>query len=122
MNPASGFDPGMAAAQRTINGAGNGRMFIGTGDIWYTQAGVLLPKGNHGKMRIQPFGAYTFKKLEALDQNGSYFDVGANFYIDGHDAKITPQYSTRPLYYNQNGKRVINGHKGEVLLQFQIYL
>lgn len=122
MNPASGFDPNRPAAQRTINGPGNSRAFIGTGSIWYTQAGMLLPKGEKGKMRIQPFGAYTFKALEALDQNGHYFDVGANFYIDGHDAKITPQYSTRPLYYNQNGQRRIDGSRGEFLIQFQIYL
>jgi hypothetical protein len=122
MNPASGFDPTMPAAQRTINGPGNSRAFIGTGNIWYTQAGLLLPKGNKGKMRIQPFGAYTLKKFDALDQNGNYLDVGANFYIDGHHAKITPQYSTRPLYFNQNGQRRIDGNKGEFLLQFQIYL
>ncbi|TAD84631.1 MAG: porin [Bacteroidetes bacterium] len=122
MNPASGFDPAMAAADRTINGPGNGRIFVGTGSLWYTQAGLLLPSGKQSKMRVQPFAAYTFKKLEALDQAGSYFDVGANFYIDGHHAKITPQYSTRPLYYNQNGKRQINGTRGEFLLQFQVYL
>jgi hypothetical protein len=122
MNPASGFDPNMPANQRPINGPGNNREFIGTGNIWYTQAGFLLPKSEKGKLRIQPFGAYTYKKLEALDDNGHYFDVGANFFIDGHHAKITPQYSTRPLYYNQNGQRRIDGNKGEFILQFQIYL
>ncbi len=122
MNPASGFDPNMPAAQRTINGPGNNREFIGTGNIWYTQAGLLLPKGEKGKLRIQPFGAYTLKNLEALDQIGNYFDLGANFFLDGHHAKLTPQYSTRPLYYNQNGQRRINGTKGEFLLQLQIFL
>lgn len=122
MNPASGFDPAVEAAMRTINGPGNGRMFVGTGNMWYTQAGFLLPKGKSEKMRIQPFAAYTYKNFEALDQAGHYFDAGANFYLDGHHAKITPQYSTRPIYYQQNGKSTIRGSRGEFLLQFQIYL
>ena len=122
MNPASGFDPNVPAANRTLNGPGNARMFVGTGNIWYTQAGLLLPKGKNGKTRIQPFAAYTYKKFDALDQAGHYFDAGANFFLDGHHAKITPQVSTRPLYFNQNGLKTINGSKAEFQLQFQIYL
>jgi hypothetical protein len=122
MNPASGFDPNLPAKERTLNGPGNSRTFIGTGNILYTQAGILLPKGEKGKVRIQPFAAHTIKQLEALDQNGHFFDAGANFFLDGHHAKITPQYSTRPLYFDVNGQKKINGTKGEFLLQFQIYL
>jgi hypothetical protein len=122
MNPASGFDPAVAAANRPLNGAGNNRFFVGTGNIWYTQAGLLLPKGKGGKMRVQPFAAYTWKKLDYLDNVGSYYDFGANFFLDGHNAKITPQYSTRPMYYLRDGKRVKDGTRGEFILQLQIYL
>jgi hypothetical protein len=122
MNSATGFDPALAVAQRTLNGPGDARMFIGTGNIFYTQAGLLLPKGKKNKVRVQPFGAYTWKQLKYLDEPGSYFDFGANFFLDGHNAKITPQYSTRPLYYLRNGQRVKDGTKGEFLLQLQIYL
>lgn len=122
MNPSAGFDPAFDVAKRSMNGAGNGRMFVGTGSIWYTQAGILLPKGKNSKTRVQPFAAYTMKNFDALDQTGHYFDIGTNFFIDGHHAKLTPQYSTRPLYYNQNGQRKIDGSKGEFLLQFQVYL
>lgn len=122
MNPSTGFDPNMPAAERTIQGPGNSRYFVGTGNIWYTQAGLLLPKGKKGKMRIQPFGAYTWKKFDYLDEAGSYFDIGANFFIDGHHAKITPQYSTRPLYFQRDGKRIAQGSRGEFQIQFQVYL
>jgi hypothetical protein len=123
MNPASGFDPAVAASQRSINGFGNNRFFVGTGDIWYTQAGLLLPKTSQtSKVRIQPLAAYTFKKFDYLDQTGNYFDIGANFFLDGHHAKITPQYSTRPLYYLRNGQRLRDGSLGEFLLQLQVYL
>jgi hypothetical protein len=122
MNTSSQFDPNLAASERTLNGPGISRMFVGTGNIFYTQAGLLLPKSLHSKMRIQPFAAYTRKNLEYLDEGGSYFDIGTNFFLDGHHAKITPQFSTRPLYYQRDTKRVIDGIKSEFLLQLQIFL
>lgn len=122
MNPSSGFDPTLPPGQLPLNGPGNSRVFVGTGNILYTQAGLLLPKGNKGKMRMQPFAAHTYKKFEAIDQSGHYFDAGINFFLDGHHAKITPQYSTRPVYFDVNGQKKINGTKGEFLIQVQIYL
>jgi hypothetical protein len=122
MNSSTGFDPSIALANRTLNGPGDARMLLGTGNIFYVQSGILLPKGNNNKIRVQPFGAYTWKKINYLDDNGHYLDAGVNFFIDGHNAKITTQYSTRPLYYLRNGERVKDGTKGEFLLQLQIYL
>ncbi|MBC3787958.1 porin [Spirosoma utsteinense] len=117
-NPAQA-DPAFAG-QRALAGPGNARAFVGTGSIWYTQAGLLLPKATEKpKMRIQPFAAYTYKNFEALGKAGNYYDIGANFYLDGHHAKITPQYSTRPVYTDRN---TISGNKGEFILQAQIYL
>jgi hypothetical protein len=122
MNPSSGFEAGMPLNERTLNGPGNGRMFIGTGNIWYTQAGLLLPNKTNDKLKLQPYAAYTFKRLKALDDAGHYFDVGCNFFLDAHHAKLTPQYSSRPLYFDVNGKRNVTQRKGELILQFQIYL
>jgi hypothetical protein len=52
---------------------------MGSGNIWYTQAGVLLPcKDAKPKIRIQPFGAVTYKTL-MLWNNQAQFDVGSNF-------------------------------------------
>ena len=93
---------------------------IGTGSIWYTQAGILLPKAtDKPKMRVQPFAAYAYKNFEALKKAGSYFDFGSNFFIDGHHAKVTLQYSMRPIY---TAVDKISGNKGEFLVQFQTYL
>ncbi|WP_266365325.1 porin [Tellurirhabdus rosea] len=105
--------------RRSLSGPGNARPMIGTGTIWYTQAGLLLPKGDKSKVRVQPFAAYAVKDFEALGKTGNYYDMGCNFYIDGHHAKITPQYSTRPVYLDAN---TISGSKGEFILQAQIYL
>lgn len=104
---------------RAIAGAGNAQPTMGTGSIWYTQAGFLIP-GSHDKpkVRIQPYAAYTYKNFEALDKASSQFDVGANWYLDGHHAKITTQYATRPVYTSTDSYST----KGEFLVQLAIYL
>ncbi len=104
---------------RPITGVGNSQPTIGSGSIWYTQAGLLLPNSNEKpKVRIQPFAAYTYKNFDALDKASGQFDIGSNFFLDGHHAKITTQYSTRPVYMSTNDVK----SKGELLVQLQIYL
>ena len=105
---------------RALAGPGNSQAAIGTGNIWYTQAGILLPSTvAKPKVRVQPFGAFTYKNFDALEKASTQFDVGTNFFIDGQHAKITAQYSTRPVYASVSD---INGLKGEFILQLQIYL
>ena len=111
-------DPAFTGA-RALAGPGNSQPLIGTGQIWYTQAGLLLPtSAEKPKVRVQGFGAYTYKNFEALDKASSQFDIGANFFIDGHHAKITTQYSTRPVYTSPNTL----ANKGEFVAQLQVYL
>jgi hypothetical protein len=105
---------------RAAEGAGDARYAIGTGGIWYTQAGFLLPKQISKKVRFQPFGAIALKNFDALQEQGSYWDIGANAFIDGHHAKLTAQYSSRPIYDNASKK--VFDRKGEFILQFQVYL
>ncbi len=103
-----------------LAGPGNLQPMIGTGSIWYTQAGVLLPNANEKpKVRIQPFAAYTYKNFDALEKASNQFDFGTNFFLDGHHAKITAQYSNRPIY---TAVDKIDSYKGEFLLQLHIYL
>jgi hypothetical protein len=118
MNPGAA-DPSFTGT-KALAGAGNARPLVGTGSIWYTQAGLLLPKNSDApKLRVQPFVAYTLKKLDALPAAGSYFDIGSNFYIDGHNSKITLQYSSRPIYSTKDN---ISDYKGEFIIQFANYL
>lgn len=103
-----------------LAGPGNLQPMVGTGSIWYTQAGVLLPnKKDKPKVRLQPFAAYTYKNFEALNKPSNQFDFGTNLFIDGHHAKLTLQYSNRPIYLNTND---VANYRGEFLLQFQVYL
>ena len=112
-------DPGFIG-DKAIAGAGNLQPMIGSGNIYYLQAGLLLPSNaDKPKIRIQPFAAYTNKNFKALENSSSQFDVGANWFIDGHHAKLTTQYSTRPTYTSASAEPK---SKGEFILQFQIYL
>lgn len=106
--------------RRAISGAGNAMPMLGTGNLYYTQAGFLIPKiGEKDPVRFQPYVAYSHKNLDALEQNGNYWDMGTNFLIQQHNAKITFQYSRRPVYYASDH---IGGHKGTFTVQFQTFL
>ncbi|RDI52320.1 porin [Flavobacterium glaciei] len=112
-------DPNFTGS-RAIAGAGNAQPTIGSGNIWYTQAGILLPnKEAKPKVRIQPFGAVTYKDFDALTQSSTQFDIGSNFFLDGHHAKITAQYSTRPVYTSLSNR---SESLGDFVVQLQIYL
>lgn len=100
-------------------GFGNARFLLGTGQIWYTQAGFLLPKFSE-KVRIQPYATYTLKNLDALAQKGSFYDIGTNILLDGSNAKISVQYGSRPLYNSTTN--TIFKRAGEFLTSIQIYL
>jgi hypothetical protein len=109
-----GFGPGT-----TQNGNGNLQPTIGTGTIFYTLHGFLLPSSIlKDKGRLQPFGALTHKNFEFFDDSNWQYDLGMNYYINGHQAKITFQYSQRPLF--ENFKK--SGSAGEFILQTHIFL
>ncbi|SFC27684.1 hypothetical protein SAMN05421780_104101 [Flexibacter flexilis DSM 6793] len=104
---------------KALAGAGNAQATIGTGSIWFTQVGYLLPTSQEKpKLRIQPFGSMAYKNFEALDKASTQFDLGVNWLIDGHHAKITTQYSTRPVYTATDKY----SSKGEFLMQLAMYL
>lgn len=108
-----------------IEGYGNNRVLLGTGSQLLAEVGYLLPKNALGEKfgnvcRVQPFFVYSTKNLERFkDGAGSYIDGGCNFFLDGHHAKITLEYSTRSIH-NLNYAKI--GTKGEFIIQAQVYL
>jgi hypothetical protein len=107
---------------RSVDGAGNGRALLGTGDIVYAQAGLLLPKHLSKKVKIQPFGALTLKNLDYLGIGTTYYDIGSNFFLDGHHAKFTIQWSSRPVMVSGTNGFEQNARRGELILQTHIFL
>ncbi len=103
------------------SGGGNLQPTIGTGNIWYTQAGYLLPKLKNGTA-FMPYASYTVKKFERIGKSSGQYDLGLNYLVNNHNAKITIQYSTRPVYKTESGNPERNGSKGAFILQTQIFL
>ena len=136
------LNPGTAiAAPAGFTGAtnlyGNALPLIGTGNSFYAQAGLLLPKKLLGpKAKLQPYVAYLHNNLEGLrNPDGTIkgvnvYDAGLNLYLDGHNAKFTLNYRARPDFSDQsfipanNGQATVNSinYRPEVTLQAQVYL
>lgn len=102
-------------------GGGNLQPTIGTGAIWYTQAGYLLPKLKNGTA-FMPYLTYTYKNFDRIGKASGQYDLGLNYFITGHNAKLTLQYGTRPVYKSVSGNPERNGSKGQLTLQGQIFL
>ena len=117
MNPGTA-DPDFTG-QVALDGFGNSKYLLGTGNMWFSQAGFVLPKFSN-VVKLQPFAAYTLKNLEGLNQSGHFYDLGMNLFIRSQNAKISYQYSSRPLYTTDT-KEVFT-RRGEHLLTFQIAL
>lgn len=90
-------DPSLTS-RSVFEGPGNARVLLGTGEIIYAQGGLLLPRLRDSRLRIQPAAAVAWKRLDYLREAGTYWDIGSNIYLDGHHAKVSIQYSSRPIY------------------------
>lgn len=109
-------DPAMALPQ----GIGNSEWEVGTGQIVRGELGYLLP-GSGNKNRLQPYGAFTWKNFEALNEASLQYDLGINWFMYGHNIKWTLQYSSRPIYTTVDGNENWTSSKGQLILQTQIH-
>lgn len=69
----------------------------GNGNQFYGHLGYLIGKadkeGVHKyRNRLQPYVAYSYRDFTALPKAAQDYRVGCNFYLDGHNAKITAEY------------------------------
>ncbi len=101
------------------NRAGNAYPSIGTGEHFYAQAGWLLPKSALGGRSLQPYVASQVSLLDARDDAMFVLDGGANYYLEGHQAKLTLHYRNRPLF-GVGGDAI--DRLSEVILQAQVAL
>jgi hypothetical protein len=103
-------------------GGGNAQYTIGSGTTVYGQMGYLLPKMKNGQA-FMPYGTLTYKDFEALPEATTQFGLGVNYFVIGHNAKITLEYQSRPVFgADSAGATVRNGSKGEFILQTHIFL
>lgn len=109
MNMADGFSSGSSGAVNR-SGFGNSYPTIGTGEAIHAQIGYLLPKTSD-KIRIQPYANITLQHwygIKNLDgsmkgwiANGN---LGCNWLLEGHHAKITTDVGLRPDLNNINNE------------------
>ena len=75
---------------------------LGTGDLLYAQFGYMLPEDFLGPDRkngvLQPYFAFATKNLDGLEDNPFDYKMGVNYFIDGHHAKVTLEYSNAPIF------------------------
>ena len=58
--------------------------WAGTGQSMYTHAGFFIKK-----IRTMPYIAYQVSQFDALKKNSMTLDVGVNYFLSGHNAKLT---------------------------------
>jgi hypothetical protein len=104
---------------KAMEGYGSSRYLLGTGNMWYTQTAFMLPEFS-SKVRIQPYVAYTWKDLQALNQPGHYYNAGVNLLFDGNRAKISLEYNSRALYTATT--KTVYKRAGEILAVIQFWL
>jgi hypothetical protein len=105
------------------SGGGNAQPTIGTGSIFYTQVGYAAPKNKLGH-QFMPYATMTYKKFDRLAAASTQVGLGLNWFITGHNAKITAEYASRPVYKANvtSGAIERNGSKGQFSVQMHIFL
>jgi len=83
---------------------------VGNGNQFYGHLGYLIGKENKENIhkysnRWQPYVAYSYRDFTALPKAAQDYRVGCNFYLDGHNAKITAEYQNSP-HLPENSRNV----------------
>lgn len=120
MNVANGTN-----ASGSFNGPGNAAPLIGTGQVLYAQAAYLFRKNllkRHGT--LQPYASASFADYERLKDPVVIWDMGINWIITGQHAKLSLDYQSRPVFYNNASTNTItesrSARRGQVVLQYQV--
>jgi len=63
--------------------------WAGTGNVFYGQVGYKL-----GRTNLMPYVAYQLGSYEGFADNVNALDIGVNYFVLGHHAKLTLEYHT----------------------------
>lgn len=120
MNPASGTTKPLSGVSGT---QGNAFPMFGTGDVIYAQAGYKLKDallGNQGT--LMPYASLQHANYARLEGGMNVWNVGMNWLMKGHTAKLSLNYENRPIYKNSEtiNRLTPEGRRGAWVLQYQI--
>lgn len=114
MNPANGI-----TGATIISGAGNAMPSLGTGTVLFGQLGYLLPTSVLGTSagRIMPYIMYSHSQFVRLKEAVQFFDLGVQYFFNGHQSKVALDYQNRPVF--DTTSLLVAEHKSQVVLMFQ---
>lgn len=72
----------------------SGGLVPGTGNIYYGQVGYLLPSEKESENQFMPYATYSLQDLKNTPNLSNELGLGINWFISGHNAKITYEYNT----------------------------
>ena len=119
MNPANGVN-----AQGTFSGPGNNAPLIGTGQVYYIQAGYLMKKDLLSKLgTVQPYGQLIVSDYDRIEKPIVIYDIGVNWLQSGHRSKLSLDYQSRPVLAQGTTQKLVknesDSRKGMLVLQYQ---
>jgi len=123
MNPASGFAT-IPSKVFPANSYGNAFPMFGTGVVFYSQWGWLLPKNQNVWGQLMPYFSTQIARYEALLNSPMIiFNIGLSGFLNGHQSKWSLEYQNRPTYYGSiNTSTLYSGErKGCLTFQYQIF-
>ncbi|MFO0358445.1 MAG: hypothetical protein ACK50A_15945 [Sphingobacteriaceae bacterium] len=105
---------------------GNAYPMFGSGQNLYAQIGYLLPKKLLGETngQLMPYASAQYADYAGLHNKAMVvYDAGVNWFIKGHQSKLTLNYENRPTFYLDTNKDPQRGiRKSSVVLQYQIFI
>lgn len=121
MNPATGSDLPVSG---TSGSHGNAFPMFGTGQVVYLQGGYKFRDNLFGEQgTLQPYFTLQYADYDRLNSGMTVWNTGINWLIKGHNAKLSLDYQSRPVFENsaQDANQLNKaGRKGAVVLQYQI--
>ena len=90
----------------------------GTGTSFYGQFGYLLPFSFNRGQRLMPYLAFSNRDFDAFANAGNRLQMGVNWFVNGHNAKVTLEYISTQLNYTGTRPERVNG----LTLQTHIFL
>jgi hypothetical protein len=111
-------------AKGTANGPGNNFPLIGTGKVYYAQAGYLMRKDLLGDAgTLQPYAQLSISDYEKVANPFSVYDIGVNWLQAGHRSKLSLDYQSRPILAQGTSEKLIKNtaepRKGMLVIQYQ---
>lgn len=105
---------------------GNAYPMFGSGQNLYAQIGYLLPKKLLGENngQLMPYASAQYADYYGLHNKAMVvYDAGVNWFIKGHQSKLSLNYENRPTFYLDANKDPQRGvRKSSVVLQYQIFI